>query len=225
MPTLVFLLDVDNTLLDNDKVKKVWDEHLQAELGAELTARFWEIYEQVRQERDVVDIPLALQRFREEIPLTKMDEQTYLHVQSLFENYPFSQALYPHALETLRYLRTLGLTVIVSDGDLYFQSAKIFKSGLAEVVEGRVLLYVHKQEHLDEVMRQCAADHYVMVDDKPDILADSKAIMGNRLTTVFVEQGKYAKEPLPEHFVPDITVSRIGDLRFYGAEQFLHPHK
>lgn len=147
MPTLVFLLDVDNTLLDNDNVKKVWDEHLQAELGPELTARFWEIYEQVRHERDVVDIPLALQRFREEIPLTKMDEQTYLHVQSLFENYPFSQALYPHALETLRYLRTLGLTVIVSDGDLYFQAEKIFKSGLAEVVEGRVLLYVHKQEH------------------------------------------------------------------------------
>jgi FMN phosphatase YigB (HAD superfamily) len=190
-----------------------------------LTARFWDIYEQVRHERDVVDIPLSLKRFRAETPLSQMDEQTYIHVRSLFENYPFFQALYPHVLETLRYLSTLGLTVILSDGDEYFQAVKISNSGLAEAVEGRVLIYVHKQEHLDEVMKLYPADRYVMADDKPEILADSKAIMGNRLTTVFVQQGKYAKGPLPEHFVPDITVEHIGDLRFYGAEQFLHPHQ
>ena len=225
MPTLAFLLDVDNTLLDNDHVKQIWDERLDAEAGPELAAHFWNIYEQVRREEDVVDIPLALTRFREETPLSTMDEMTYLHVCALFDDFPFSQELFPHALETLHYLRTLGLTVILSDGDLYFQAKKISHSGLAEMVEGRILLYVHKQEHLDEITSRYAADHYVMVDDKPQILADTKAIMGNRLTTVFVQQGKYAKEPPPEHFVPDITIPRIDDLRHYSAEQFLHPHQ
>src|SRR4030088_2989495 len=115
MSTLVFWIDVDNTLLANDDVKEDWDKHLQVDLGPELTARFWDLYEQVRKERGVVDIPLALTRFREQTPLTELDEQTYQHVHSLFDNYPFQQALYPHAVETLRYLRTLGLTVIVSD--------------------------------------------------------------------------------------------------------------
>ncbi|MGZ3630203.1 MAG: HAD family hydrolase [Ktedonobacteraceae bacterium] len=225
MPTLAFLLDVDNTLLNNDHVKEIWDERLDAEAGPELAAHFWDIYEQVRREEDVVDIPLALTRFREETPLTTLDELTYLHICALFDDFPFAQELFPHALETLDYLRTLGVTVILSDGDLYFQAKKISHSGLAEMVGGRILLYVHKQEHLDEIMSMYPADHYVMVDDKPTVLADTKAILGNRLTTVFVEQGKYAKVPPPEHFVPDIALSRIGDLRYYGAEQFFHPHQ
>ena len=222
MPTLVFLIDVDNTLIANDEVKKDLDAHLQVELGPRLTERFWELYEQVRKEESVVDIPVALKKLREQTPLTELDEQTYLHVKSIFENYPFFKALYPQALETLQYLSTLGITVIVSDGDRFFQVEKIFHSNLAEVVGGRVLIYVHKQEHLDEITSMYAADHYVMVDDKPKILADSKAILGNRLTTVFVQQGKYAKEPFPEHFVPDITAEHIGDLRHYGAGQFFH---
>ncbi len=225
MPRLTFLLDVDNTLLDNDHVKQIWDARLDAEIGPELAAHYWNIYEEVRRQEDVVDIPLALTRFREETPLKTMDEMTYLHVCSLFDDFPFAQELFPHALETLDYLRALGLTVILSDGDLYFQAKKISHSGLAEMVGGRILLYVHKQEHLDEITSMYAADHYVMVDDKPKILADSKAVLGNRLTTVFVQQGKYAKEPLPEHFVPDITVEHIGDLRHYGPEQFFHPHQ
>jgi len=220
VPTLVFLLDVDNTLLDFDYVKSDLDEHIRVQMGDTLTTRFWDIYEQVRQESGVVNIPLALSRLREQTPLSELDEQTYLHVQSLFNNYPFINALYPHALETLRYLRTLGLTVIVSDGDLYFQTEKIFHSTLAETVEGRVLIYTHKQEHLQEILKQYPADHYAMIDDKPEILADSKAILGNELTTVFVQQGKYAKEQLPATFTPDISVRKIGDLRNYSAEQF-----
>ena len=121
MLTLTFWLDVDNTLLANDEVKKDLDAHLEVELGPELTARFWELYEQARHESGVVNIPLALSRLREHTPLWQMDEQTYLHVHSLFDNYPFFKALYPYALETLHYLRTLGLTVIVSDGDQFFQ--------------------------------------------------------------------------------------------------------
>jgi FMN phosphatase YigB (HAD superfamily) len=220
MPSLVFLLDVDNTLINNDQVKEDLNAHLQVELGPKLTARFWEIYEQVRQEREVVDIPLSLQRFREEIPLSELDEQTFLHVKSIFDNYPFFYALYPHTLETLRHLRTMGLTVIVSDGDQFFQSEKIYRSDLAETVEGRVLIYTHKQQHLEEILQKYPADHYVMIDDKPDILVDSKAIMGKRLTTVFVKQGHYAKQ-VPDNFTPDISVLHIGDLRNFTKEQFL----
>jgi FMN phosphatase YigB (HAD superfamily) len=221
MPTLVFLIDVDNTLIDNDFVKSNLDEHIKVEMGEKVTGRFWELYEQAREESGVVNIPLTLKWLREQTPLSELDEQTYLHVHSLFDNYPFFDALYPQALETLRYLRTLGLTVIVSDGDLYFQAEKIFNSDIAETVEGRVLLYTHKQEHLQEITKLYPADHYVMIDDKPQILAESKLILGDKLTTVFVKQGKYAEDSKPENFVPDLTVQHIGDLRRYSAEQFL----
>jgi len=221
VPTLVFLIDVDNTLINNDFIKSDWDKHLKVVMGEKLTTRFWELYERAREESGVVDIPLTLKWLREETPLSELDEQTYLHVHSLFDNYPFFNALYPHALETLRYLRTLGLTVIVSDGDMYFQAEKIFLSDLAETVEGHVLIYTHKQEHLQEVIKLYPADHYAMIDDKPQILADSKLILGNSLTTVFVQQGKYAAEQKPDNFTPDISVQHIGDLRNYGYEQFL----
>jgi FMN phosphatase YigB (HAD superfamily) len=220
MPTLVFLLDVDNTLIDNDWVKEDLNAHLQVELGPKLTARFWEIYEQARQERGVVDIPLSLRRLREETPLSELDEQTFLHVESIFDNYPFFYALFPHTLETLRHLSTMGLTVIVSDGDQSFQPDKIYRSDLAEAVEGRVLIFTHKQEHLEEILQKYLADHYAMVDDKPDILVDSKAKLGKRLTTVFVKQGHYAKS-VPDNFTPDISVLHIGDLRNFTKEQFL----
>ena len=222
MPTLVFLIDVDNTLIDNDHVKDDLDEHIKVEMGDTLTTRFWDFYEQAREESGVVNIPLALKWLREQTPLSELDEQTYLHVHSLFDNYPFFNALYPHALETLHYLRTLGLTVIVSDGDMYFQAEKIFNSAIAETVEGHVLIYTHKQEHLQEIMKRYPADHYAMIDDKPQILAESKLILGNNLTTVFVQQGKYAAGQKLAHFTPDISVQHIGDLRNYSAEQFLH---
>src|SRR5215471_4894032 len=154
MTALVFLIDVDNTLIANDDVKEDWRRHLRVEIGPKLTDRFWELYEQARHESGVVNIPLALRRLRQQTPLAEMDEQTYLHVRSLFDNYPFFNALYPQAFETLRYLRTLGLTVIVSDGDCVFQPEKIINSNLAEVVEGRVLIYVHKQQHLQEIMQR-----------------------------------------------------------------------
>jgi FMN phosphatase YigB (HAD superfamily) len=219
MQTLVFLLDVDNTLLDNDAIKADWDEQLRREVGPTLTARFWEIYEQVRSEREVVDIPLALSRLREQTP--SMDEQTYQHIRSLFFNYPFYKKLYPYAMETLEYLRTMGLTIIVSDGDLVFQVEKINRSHLAEKVEGRVMLFTHKQEHWDEITLAYPADHYVMIDDSPHILHVSKQIMRDRLTTVFVVQGHYAASQRPEGFTPDLTVPHIGDLRNYKREHLL----
>ena len=221
MSSLAFYLDVDNTLLDFDKVKENLNEHLCVEMGDELTRQFWEIYEQVRTEQQVVNIPLSLQRLREQVPLTALDEQTYQHVHSLFDNYPFFQDLYPHVLETIQHLRSLGLTAIVSDGDQYFQAEKIVNSSLADAVEGRVLIYIHKQEHLAEILRSYPADHYVMVDDKPQILAACKTILTSQLTTVFVKQGKYARGPLPANFSPDLSVEHIGDLRDFSATQFL----
>lgn len=221
MLALVFLIDVDNTLIDNDHVKDNLNEHIIVEMGEVLAARFWELYEHARRESGVVDIPLALKWLRDQTPVSELDEQTYLHVHSLFDNYPFFDALYPHTLETLHYLRTLGLTVIVSDGDMFFQAEKVFHSDLAETVEGRVLIYTHKQDHLQEIMKQYPAEHYVMIDDKPQILADSKSIMGKELTTVFVQQGKYAADQKPSKFTPDISVLHIGDLRNYSAEQLL----
>jgi len=225
MTTLVFLIDVDNTLIDNDNVKNDLDTHLRVEIGPALTDFFWELYEQAREESGVVNIPLALAWLREKNPLSVVDQQTYLHIHSLFDNYPFFKALYPHTLETLQYLRTLGLTVIVSDGDMFFQAEKIYHSNLAEAVEGRVLIYTHKQQHLQEIMQLYPADHYAMIDDKPQILADAKSIMGDRLTTVFVQQGKYAAGPKPANFTPDISVLHIADLMQVSAEQFASSYK
>ena len=221
MPTLVFLLDVDNTLIANDDVKEDIDEHLKVQMGEQLTRRYWELYEQAREESEVVNIPLALEWLRAETSLDVLDEETYRHVHSIFDNYPYHDKLYPYVMETLRHLRTLGLTVIVSDGDMFYQPEKIYRSGLTEAVEGRVLIYKHKQVHLDEIKQRYPADQYVMIDDKPQILADSHAIMGDILTTVFVEQGKYAVNQHPDGFTPDISVLRIGDLRSYTAQQFL----
>lgn len=220
MTTLAFWLDVDNTLLNNDGIKEDFNRQIQVELGPTLTQRFWDIYEQVREEKSVIDIPLALKLLREQTSLQELDEQTYERVHSIFFDYPFANALYPQVLATLQHLRQLGTTVIVSDGDPVFQARKIVNSELSAAVEGRVLLYIHKQEHLDEVMKLYPADHYVMIDDKPQILVDSKAIMGDRLTAVFVHQGKYADQQ-PAHFAPQITVEHIADLQQFTAERFL----
>ncbi len=223
MPRTVFLIDVDNTLLNNDRVKADLDQHLQAALGPQLAQQFWDIYEQVRKEKDVVDIPAALAIFRKQTSTADMDEQTYLHICSLFEHYPFDRALYPYALETIQHLKTIAQVVIISDGDRHFQAEKIFNSALANAVEGKVLLYTHKQEHLDEIMRLYPADHYVIIDDKPSILADTKKALGPKVTTVLVKQGKYAVQQPPEHFVPDRVFDHIGDLHNCTAKQLISP--
>ena len=169
----------------------------------------------------MVDLPLALCRLREQTPKAELDEQTYLHVRSLFFENPFSSRLSPGAIETLLHLRTMGITLIVSDGEPLFQSAKIIKSHLAEAVLGRVLLFTHKQEHWGDIVRAYGASHYVMVDDHPQILHESKQIMGHRLTTVFVKTGHYATDELPQGFVPDLTVLHIADLSHIHKQELL----
>lgn len=225
MPKLVFWIDVDNTLIDNDRIKEVQTEALLAEVGPDLCKRFWDIYEEVREQQGVVNIPDTLVLLRERTSLDEMDELTFQHVCSIFDNFPFQQFLFAHVLETLQYLNSIGMPVIVSDGDKNYQAEKIYNSGIAQAVDGRVLLFIHKQEQLDEIEQVYPADHWAIIDDKPQILGDVKRLKGGSITTVFVKQGKYAQASFPESFVPDITLAQIGDARNISAEEFMGQQK
>lgn len=225
MPKLVFWIDVDNTLLDNDRIKEAQSDALLAEVGPALCQRYWDIYEEVREQQSVVNIPDTLRILRERTSLDEMDELTFQHAHSLFDNFPFQEFLYPHVVETLQYLDSIGMPVIVSDGDKNYQAEKIFNSGIAQAVDGRVLLFIHKQEQLDEIEQRYPADHWAIIDDKPQILIDVKKLKGDHITTVFVDQGKYAQAGFPASFVPDISLAQIGDARHISVEEFLGQQK
>lgn len=207
---VVVLFDCDNTLLDNDLVQEDLRAHLAREFGIESRDRYWAILEQLRAEVGYVDYLGALQRYR----LGAESDPRVLLMSSYLVDYPFARRLYPGALDAIRHLGTRGLPAIFSDGDVVFQPRKIQRSGLWAAVEGRVLIYVHKERMLDAVAEWYPARHYVMVDDKLRILAAMKQIWGDRLTTVFPRQGHYALDPknLTAYPAADVTVERIGDL-------------
>jgi FMN phosphatase YigB (HAD superfamily) len=206
---VVFLLDVDNTLLDNDRVAADLKRYLTREVGAERQQRYWAIFEALRAELGYADYLGALQRYRIEYPR----DPHLLAVSSFLVNYPFANRLYPESLDVLEHLARWGPTVIVSDGDVVFQPRKIERSGLFDAVEGRVLIYIHKEQELDDVERRYPAAHYVLVDDKIRILTAVKKLWGQRLTTVFPRQGHYARAPEVVTCPPaDVTLERIGDL-------------
>ena len=207
---VVFLLDCDNTLLDNDRVEEDLRDHLASEFGPQSRDRYWAILERLRGELGYADYLGALQRYR----LEDMCDPRMLLMSSFLVDYPFANRVYPGALDALRHLRTLGLTVILSDGDVVSQPRKIQRSGLWAAVEGRVLIYVHKERMLDAVAGRFPARHYVMVDDKLRILAMMKKIWRDRVTTVFPRQGHYALDPanLAAYPPADVTIERIGDL-------------
>jgi FMN phosphatase YigB (HAD superfamily) len=210
LPDLTYLIDVDDTLLDNDAVVEDLKRHLVEVAGADGMQRYWDLFEDLFRELGYADYLGAFQRFRIERP---RDE--HLWRASLFLlQYPFAERLYPGALEALSGLRRRAPVVILSDGDAVAQPNKIERSGLWRAVDGNVLIYVHKEEMLDDVERRYPARRYVMVDDKIRILAAMKASWGERLTTVFVRQGHYALDPSVVGRYPkaDITVDRIGDL-------------
>ena len=216
---IVFLFDVDNTLLDNDRVTADLRKHLVREFGEEYASRYWAIFETLRAELGYADYLGALQRYR----LTDMNDPGMLMMSSFLLEYPFANRLYPGSLDALEHVRQWGSTVILSDGDVVFQPRKAQRSGLWEAVEGRVLIYIHKEDMLDAVMARYPARHYVMVDDKLRILAAMKSRMGARLTTVFPRQGHYAHDPKNIEMYPpaDITVERIGDLVNLDLAAFL----
>jgi FMN phosphatase YigB (HAD superfamily) len=174
------------------------------------------VYEEVREERDVVDLPLTVRRYAARAGNEAHGES----LEHMLVNVPFSQFIYPRALDVIRYLRSLGTVGILSDGDEEYQPRKIERSGLGTAVDHQVLIYVHKEDHLDEVMARWPAEHYVLVDDKARILYAVARLIGDKVTTVHVRQGHYGREPWPSGFRPDIDVERIGNLLAVGAESF-----
>ena len=210
---VVFLLDCDNTLLDNDLVEDDLRDHLAREFGVESRDRYWAIFEQLRAELGYADYLGTLQRYR----LGDVSDPRLLLMSSFLVDYPFAGRLYPGALDVIRHLQTTGLTVILSDGDVVFQPRKIQRSGLSAAVEGRVLIYIHKEQMLEAVAKRYPARHYFMVDDKLRILSVMKKQWEDRLTTVFPRQGHYALDRKNSIAYPpaDLTVERIGDLVDY----------
>jgi FMN phosphatase YigB (HAD superfamily) len=210
--SIVFLFDVDNTLLDNDALKADLSEQLDALLGPARSARFWELYEAVRHERGVVDLPLTLERFA---PLAG-DPTLAERARAVLMGYPFASRLFPATPAAVAHARTLGTPAILSDGDAVFQPYKIARSGLAAEVAGRVLVFEHKVQHLAEVMAAWPAALYVAVDDRAPILAALVRQQPQRVVTVHVHQGHYADDP-PDGPPPDVSLAGIGDLRGLAA--------
>jgi FMN phosphatase YigB (HAD superfamily) len=222
---VVFLLDVDNTLLDNDQIILDLRRHLESSFGVASSGRYWAIFEELREELGYADYLGALQRYRANAEHRESADERLLLMSSFLIDYPFAERLYPRALEVISHLDQFGPTVILSDGDVVFQPRKVQRSGLWDAVDGRVLIYVHKEQMLDDVRRQYPARHYVMVDDKLRLLAAVKAVMGHQLTTVFPRQGHYAFDPVntSRYPTPDITVERIGELADFDLSQLTKP--
>jgi FMN phosphatase YigB (HAD superfamily) len=216
---IVFLFDVDNTLLDNDRVQEHLKEHLAQEYGAAARERYWELFEELRNELGYADYLGALERYRDE----EMHNPDVLRMSGWLVDYPFAERLYPGALDAVKHVRQWGPTVILSDGDAVFQPRKVERSGLWKAVDDRVLIYIHKERELDDVERLYPAKHYVLIDDKLRILAAVKKIWGERVTTVFPKQGHYALDPqaVAEHPRADIELAHIGDLMTFDLAAFL----
>jgi FMN phosphatase YigB (HAD superfamily) len=215
---VVFLFDVDNTLLDNDRVTADLRRHLEKAVGHERASHYWTLFEQLRSELGYADYLGALQRYRSEYPR----DPHLLTVSRFLIDYPFANRLFPNSLDVLDRVRQWGPAVILTDGDAVFQPRKIDRSGLFEAVEGNVLIYVHKERELEDVASRYPADHYVLVDDKLRILSAVKAAWGPRVTTVFPRQGHYAHDPktLEKYPPADISIERIGELLSFDLPAF-----
>jgi len=210
MDEIVFLFDVDNTLLDNDRIQEDLSEYINAEHGTKARDRYWEIFDTLRNELGYVDYFGALERYR----LEAMCDPRVLSTSNWLIDYPFADRLYPGALTAVHHVRRWGPAVILSDGDAVFQPRKVERSGLWRVFEGHVLIYVHKEKALDDVARRYPAKHYVVIDDKLWILAAIKQVWGARVTTIFARQGHYAMDPnvLAKYPHGQIQLNQIADL-------------
>ena len=215
---LVFLFDVDNTLLDNDRVTADLKRQLEQEVGHERQERYWSIFEELRTELGYADYLGTLQRYRAIYPR----DAHVLNLSEFLLHYPFADRLFPKALDVVEYVKQFGTPVILTDGDVVFQPHKIHDSGLYKAFAGGVLIYIHKEVELEDVERRYPADHYVLIDDKLRILTDVKKIWKQRVTTVFVRQGHYAlDEKIISSYPPaDVTVERIGDMLHLPLSDF-----
>ena len=214
----VFLVDVDNTLLDNDRIQADLRRHLEREFGAACRDRYWAILEQLFTDLGYRDYLGALQRYRVEHP----KDIHLLTMSAYLVDYPFANRLYPGALDVLERLRDWGQTVILSDGDVVFQPRKVERSGIFEAVDGHVLIYIHKEAELADVEQRYPAAHYVLIDDKPRILDAVKHSWGDRVTTILPRQGQFALAPDAGSYpAADLTIERIGDLVAYDLPALL----
>ena len=217
MNDLVFLVDVDNTLLDNDEVKVRLEASMGDLIGRGRTRQFFEIYEMVREEFDFVNFPVAIERFSQVCD----DTDCLAYVSQSLYGFPFSNCVYPGATGAIDYMKSIGLPVILSDGDQFFQRHKIRAAGLEEAFDGNVLVYIHKESETLDIRERFPAKHYVMIDDKPRIHAALKSVLGGLITTVQVRQGKYALDTAGEYTPsPDIVVESIEDIRELSESQF-----
>ncbi len=218
---LAFLLDVDNTLLDNDRVHADLERYLEARFGTEAAARYWTLYEALRVKLGYADYLGAIQQFR----LQCDDELEAQHLAAWLLDYPFAERLYPDALAAIHHLATLGTCIVLSDGDVVLQPRKVAVSGIGAAVGGRALIYVHKERMLEDVARRYPAAHYVMVEDKLRVLDGMQRQWRERLTTVFVRQGHYANDPAARREYPraQIELDTVGQLRALSASTFLSP--
>jgi FMN phosphatase YigB (HAD superfamily) len=214
---IVFLIDCDNTLMDNDRVQSDLREHMEKEFGAEARDRYWSIYKELFAQLGYADYLGALQRYR----IDAMNDPKLLLMAGWLMNYRFADRLYPGALDVIKHLRQWGKVVVLSDGDVVFQPRKVEYSGLWDAVDGNVLIYIHKETMLEQIEVAYPARHYVMIDDKVRILAAMKKGWGDRLTTVFPRQGHYAfADDVASFTTPDLTVDGIGDLLNYDLSAF-----
>jgi FMN phosphatase YigB (HAD superfamily) len=214
---VTFLFDVDNTLIDNDRAKKELSARIAELLGVAGERRFWELYEEVRHDLGLVNIPLILARYSDELDADPSLNDTERRrrrfaLADLVMGFPYREYLYPGAMDAVRKARKLGQVAVLSEGDATFQPHKIWRTGLDPEVDGNVLVFDRKLDHLDEMTAAFPADHYVLVEDKPEILTVVKRALGPRVTTVLVRQGKYGQAPLPEDAPPDLVFDSIGEL-------------
>ncbi|HQT75839.1 MAG: haloacid dehalogenase [Rhodospirillales bacterium 20-64-7] len=218
MHDLVFLFDVDNTLLDNDQVQSDLSEHLANHYGQGARDRYWTLFEELRSTLGYADYLGALQRYR----LEALHNPKVLRIANWLADYPFADRVYPGAMEAVRHVAAWGPTVILSDGDAAFQPRKVERSGLWQAFSDNVLIYVHKEQVLDDVERHYPARHYVMIDDKLRILAALKRSWGDRVTTIFPRQGHYAFDPeeIRKHPPADFSIDAISELLNFRREQF-----
>jgi FMN phosphatase YigB (HAD superfamily) len=216
---IVFLFDVDNTLLDNDQVVADLMRYLEREIGSDRQQRYWAYFEQLRTELGYADYLGALQRYRLEYPR----DSHILAVSNYLIDYPFASRLFPNSLDVLKHAGRLGQTVIVSDGDVVFQPLKVRRSGLMDAFDSRVLIYIHKEQELDDIAKRYPADHYILVDDKVRILAAVKQVWNSRVTTVFPRQGHYAMDEneIAKYRAPDLFIEHIAMLQDYDLPALL----
>lgn len=213
---VVFLIDVDNTLLDADQVTLDLGRYLEETIGHNRQQRYWNLFKQLRDELGYADYLGALQRYRIEFS----HDPHILMVSQFLLNYPFSNRLFQNALDVVNHMKQRGPVVLVSDGDAVFQPYKIERAGLFDAVNGQVLIYVHKEQELDDIEARYPAEHYVLVDDKLRILSAAKNVWGPRVTTVFSQQGHYAQPSNVRSLYPaaDVTLQRISDLLQYDLD-------